>query len=167
MDAAHARQLGYQSAGEVAELLGVTPRTLRFYEEQDLVTPARTEGGTRYYSDFAIRRLEVCVRLANVGVPIKTLRQLATIRPESGSGAEASQKLAEVFDQLRADLRESLASIRYLLGDLDKTERLVLTCTQCPRRPNRTDCPDCPCEVNLDSAFMLHLTWDDNRPEPA
>lgn len=158
--------MGYQSAGEVAELLGVTMRTVRYYEEQGLVTPARTDKGTRYYSDFAVQRLEVCVRLAAVGVPIKTLRQLATIRPGSQSGEESSHRLADVFGQIRTDLRASLANLRYLLSDLEKTERLVRTCWECPNRPNRTDCPDCPCELQLDSTFILHLTWDDNRPEP-
>jgi DNA-binding transcriptional MerR regulator len=166
VDATEARRLGYQSSGEVAEMLGVTLRTLRYYEEQGLVTPSRTDKGTRYYSDFAVQRLEVCVRLAAVGVPIKTLRQLATIRPSSATGEESSHQLAEVFASIRADLRASLANLRYLLSDLEKTERLVRTCWDCPLRPNRTDCPDCPCEQQIDSAFILHLTWDDNRPEP-
>jgi DNA-binding transcriptional MerR regulator len=148
-------------------MLGVTPRTVRYYEERGLVTPARTDKGTRYYSDFAVQRLEVCVRLAAVGVPIKTLIRLATIRPSSRSGRESSHQLATVFALLREDLRGFLANVRYLLSDLEKTERLVRTCWDCPLRPNRIDCPDCPCENQLDSAFILHLTWDDNRPEPA
>jgi DNA-binding transcriptional MerR regulator len=167
VDATEARRLGYQSSGEVAELLGVTLRTLRYYEEQGLVTPSRTDKGTRYYSDFAVQRLEVCVRLAAVGVPIRTLKQLATTRPSSASGEESSHQLAEIFASIRADLRASLANLRYLLSDLEKTERLVRTCWDCPNRPNRLDCPDCPCEKQIDSAFILHLTWDDNRPEPA
>lgn len=166
MDAAEARQLGYQSAGEVAEMLGVTLRTIRYYEEQGLVAPDRTDKGTRYYSGFAVQRLEVCVRLAAVGVPIKTLRQLALIRPAAESGEQSSHQLAEVFAQLRTDLRGTLANVRYLLSDLEKTERLVRTCWECPRRPNRIDCPDCPCELRIDSAFILHLTWDDDRPPP-
>lgn len=166
MDALQARRLGYQSAGEVAELLGVTLRTVRYYEEQGLVTPTRTDKGTRYYSDFAVQRLEVCVRLAAVGVPIKTLKQLATIRPSAASGEESSHRLADVFEQMRVDLRKSLASLRYLMSDLEKTERLVRTCWSCPFRPNRVDCPDCPCEIEIDSAFILHLTWDDDRPVP-
>ncbi|MEW2550086.1 MerR family transcriptional regulator, partial [Streptomyces sp. NPDC047002] len=166
MDATEARRLGYQSAGEVAELLGVTLRTVRYYEEQGLVTPARTDKGTRYYSDFAVQRLEVCVRLTALGVPLKTLRQLATIRPSSATGEESSHELVEVFGRLRAELRTQLANIRYLLSDLEKTERLVRTCWSCPNRPNRIDCPECPCERQLDSATILHLTWDDNRPQP-
>lgn len=167
MDASEARRLGYQSAGEVAELLGVTLRTVRYYEAEGLVTPARTDKGTRYYSDFAVQRLEVCVRLAAVGVPIKTLRQLAATRPSSATGEESSHALAEIFAQLRGDLRARLANLRYLLSDLEKTERLVRTCWDCPLRPNRTDCPDCDCETQIDSAFLLHLTWDESRPEPS
>lgn len=164
MDAQQARRLGYQSAGEVAELLGVTLRTVRYYEEQGLVTPTRTDKGTRYYSDFAVQRLEVCVRLAGVGIPIKTLKQLATVRPSAESGEQSSHELVEVFQALRGDLRKSLANLRYLISDLEKTERLVRTCWTCPNRPNRVDCPECPCEVEIDSAFILHLTWDDQRP---
>ncbi|HEY1700713.1 MAG TPA: MerR family transcriptional regulator [Trebonia sp.] len=166
MDAVQARRLGYQSAGEVAEMLGVTLRTVRYYEEQGLVTPVRTDKGTRYYSGFTVQRLEVCVRLAAVGVPIKTLRQLAMIRPAAESGEQSSHQLADVFARIRSDLRLQLANIRYLLSDLEKTERLVRTCWECPLGPNRIDCPDCPCELQVDSAFILHLTWDDNRPEP-
>lgn len=166
MDAKRARQLGYQSAGEVAEMLGVSLRTVRYYEEQGLVSPSRTDKGTRYYSAFDAQRLEVCVRLAAVGVPIKTLRQLASIRPAAASGHDSSHALVDVFAQLRKDLRSSLATIRMLLADLEKTERLVRTCWECPLRPNRLDCPDCPCELEIDSAFLLHLTWDDNRPDP-
>jgi DNA-binding transcriptional MerR regulator len=166
VDALQARRLGYQSAGEVAELLGVTLRTVRYYEEEGLVTPIRTDKGTRYYSDFAVQRLEVCVRLAAVGVPIKTLRQLASTRPNSATGEESSHRLAELFAQIRTDLRASLANLRYLLSDLEKTERLVRTCWDCPLRPNRIDCAECPCETEIDSAFILHLTWDEDRPEP-
>src|SRR3981081_3153268 len=90
MDAVQARRLGYQSAGEVAEMLGVTLRTIRYYEEQGLVAPTRPDKGTRDCADVAVQRLEVCVRLAAVGIPIKTLRQLALIRPGSESGEESS-----------------------------------------------------------------------------
>ncbi|MFP4132277.1 MAG: MerR family transcriptional regulator, partial [Thiohalospira sp.] len=35
--------------GELAERLGTTPRTLRFYEEEGLLAPERSPGGTRRY----------------------------------------------------------------------------------------------------------------------
>lgn len=166
MDATQARELGYHAAGETAELLGVTLRTLRYYEEEDLVHPKRTDKGTRYYSDFDIERLAVCARLACTGVPIKTIRQLATIRPAAATGEESSHKLVEVIAQIRTDVRLSLSHMRQLLADLEKAERLIRTCWHCPNRPTRVDCPDCPCELELDTVQVLHLTWDDDRPDP-
>jgi len=43
------------------------PPNGRYYEEEGLVAPIRTNKGTRYYSDFTVQRLEVCVRLAAAG----------------------------------------------------------------------------------------------------
>lgn len=48
----------------------------------------------RYSSDFMILRLEVCVRLAGVGTPLKVLRELATTRKNSVTGEESSHALA-------------------------------------------------------------------------
>ena len=149
----------------MAELLGVTPRTVHYYEEQGLVTPKRTDKGTRFYSDFDVRRLEVCVRLAELGVPIRTIARLAQIRPNAATGEESSHELVEVFSEIRSTFRKRLAGLRYMLGDLEKTERLVRTCWNCPNKPTRQDCPDCPCEVELNSAFIVNLTWDPDRPE--
>ena len=45
------------SIGDLAEEFGTTPRALRFYEQNGLVTPRR-EGGTRFYSDDDRRRIK-------------------------------------------------------------------------------------------------------------
>ena len=46
-----------------AELAGLHPQTLRMYEAKRLVTPARTPGGTRLYSDADVERLRLIQRL--------------------------------------------------------------------------------------------------------
>lgn len=45
------------SAAEAAKALGVSKRTLQFYEEKGLVRPVRTEGGWRAYGAGALTRL--------------------------------------------------------------------------------------------------------------
>lgn len=44
--------------GEVAERLGTTPRTLRFYDQEGLIRPRRSEKGTRHYGEDDIERLQ-------------------------------------------------------------------------------------------------------------
>lgn len=158
-----ARARGYRRAGEVAELLGVTVRTVHYYEEQGLVTPRRTDRGTRYYSDFDVRRLEVCVRLACVGVPLRTVKAIALSR-DVPTGHQFGEGLVEVISALRRDLRANLDAVRYLLADLERTERIARSCWSCPRRPTRRSCPECPCETRLGTSFLLQLAWDPDRP---
>jgi MerR family transcriptional regulator/heat shock protein HspR len=47
----------------VAERYGIHPQTLRMYEREGLITPARSEGNTRLYDEGAIERLETILNL--------------------------------------------------------------------------------------------------------
>jgi MerR family transcriptional regulator/heat shock protein HspR len=51
-----------------AELAGVHPQTLRAYEQKGLVTPQRTSGNTRMYSQADIERLELINELTSEGI---------------------------------------------------------------------------------------------------
>jgi MerR family transcriptional regulator/heat shock protein HspR len=46
------------SIGIVSEMLGIKPRIIRYYEEMGLVSPRRTEGGRRLYSQADLEVLE-------------------------------------------------------------------------------------------------------------
>ena len=50
------------------QLAGVHPQTLRAYEQKGLVTPQRTSGNTRMYSQADIERLELINELTNEGI---------------------------------------------------------------------------------------------------
>jgi DNA-binding transcriptional MerR regulator len=169
VNAGQARRLGYRSAGEVAELLGVTIRTVRYYEEQGLVRPVRTDKGTRYYSDFVVQRLEVCVRLAAAGVPIADLRRLARLRSESATGAEWGSELVVALADLRSRLRRRLADVRGLLADLEQAERLLDRCRDCARVPTPADCPDCDYRNAPAPSRIRQLTLrpPEHVPDPA
>ena len=51
-----------------AQLAGVHPQTLRAYEQKGLVTPQRTSGNTRMYSQADIERLELIYELTDEGI---------------------------------------------------------------------------------------------------
>lgn len=60
----------------VAELVGVHPQTLRHYEREGLVTPARTAGGMRLYGRADLDRLRRIVQLTEAGVNLAGVRQI-------------------------------------------------------------------------------------------
>ena len=54
--------------GVAAELAGMHPQTLRSYEQKGLVTPQRTRGNTRMYSQADIERLALINELTDEGI---------------------------------------------------------------------------------------------------
>ncbi len=67
--------------GIVAELIGIHPRTLRVYEQEGLIRPAR-RGGKRFYSDTDLQWLR-CLRklLGEQGLNIAGVKKLLTVAP--------------------------------------------------------------------------------------
>ena len=62
--------------GELAELSGVSVRSLRYYEEQGLLHSSRSESGQRLYSAPAAGRVRLIQQLYAAGLSSKTLREL-------------------------------------------------------------------------------------------
>jgi len=65
-----ASQRPLYSISVAAELAGLPLPTLRLYEQRGLVTPARTDGGTRRYSDADVSRIQRIASLLEGGVTL-------------------------------------------------------------------------------------------------
>jgi MerR family transcriptional regulator, repressor of the yfmOP operon len=75
---------GTMQIGEVAERVGVTQRTLRYYESIGLLAPAgRLEGGFRLYSEDDLHRLEQIVELKRLlGISLAEIKQIVDAEDE-------------------------------------------------------------------------------------
>jgi len=71
---------GVYAISVVAELTGLDPQSLRLYERRGLITPARTQGGTRRYSDDDVTRLERIIELVDEGVNIAGIAQILNLQ---------------------------------------------------------------------------------------
>ena len=96
-----------------AEIVGMHPQTLRIYEAKGLVTPQRTAGNTRLYSDADLDRLrliqqlttELGLNLAGVEHVIRLEEQLRRMqRTMERLEREMREQIAEVHRQYRRDL---------------------------------------------------------------
>ncbi len=65
-----------------AELAGVHPQTLRSYERKGLLSPARTEGGTRRYSAADIERLGRIAELTDAGLNLQGVRRVLELEEQ-------------------------------------------------------------------------------------
>ena len=94
--------------GEVAERVGVTTRTIRYYEEFGLLGPAaaRTKGAHRLYTETDIARLEELIRLRDLlGLSLEELVALA--EAEEARAALRDQWAESTSDRERARIVEA------------------------------------------------------------
>ncbi|MCU1681040.1 MAG: transcriptional regulator, MerR family [Amycolatopsis sp.] len=62
--------------GQLAERTGVPTRLLRYYEEQELLTPDRSSNGYRDYAEPLVDRVTQIRGLLDAGVPTKIIKQI-------------------------------------------------------------------------------------------
>ncbi len=89
-----------------AELTGMHPQTLRVYEQKGLVTPGRSRGNTRLYSQRDIERLNLISRLTDEGINLAGVVRILDMQERQ---IELENELEEMRLRLRKvedDLRE-------------------------------------------------------------
>jgi len=74
---------GVYSISVAAELAGLHPQTLRIYEREGLVEPARSPGGTRRYSPNDITRLLEISALSGDGLNLAGIRRVLALQEET------------------------------------------------------------------------------------
>ena len=102
--------------GVAAELAGVHPQTLRMYEQKGLVTPQRTSGNTRMYSQADIERLALICELTNEGINLAGVIRILDLQgrlderdQEIDSLHRRVRKLADRVHEL--ETRENVTSL--------------------------------------------------------
>jgi MerR family transcriptional regulator/heat shock protein HspR len=99
-----------------AELAGMHPQTLRIYERRGLLTPARTTGGNRRYSDADIMRLRRIAELASTGMNLEGIRHVMSLEEEvvrlRTEVAELRQGLIDAVNALEQRSSGALVPLR-------------------------------------------------------
>jgi len=102
-----------------AQLSGMHPQTLRNYEREGLLRPARTQGGNRRYSQADIARLHRIAQLVESGMNLEGIRHVLALENE----------IAELRNEV-AVLREHLVAQRVGRGELVPTRQVLSVFTR-------------------------------------
>ncbi|MDQ3362376.1 MAG: MerR family transcriptional regulator [Actinomycetota bacterium] len=110
--------------GGVAERLGVSTRTIKYYEELGLVSPENhSPGGFRLYNASDIERLQRILRLKGMGFSLAAVREFLAVR-DAAQEATRERVLAETTEHLRSREREVDERIAKTREDLKNAEAL-------------------------------------------
>jgi DNA-binding transcriptional MerR regulator len=107
---------------ELAAEFGVTLRTIRFYEEQGLLTPTR-EGTRRVFDNGDRVRLELVLRGKRLGFTLAEIKKIVGMYA-TGAGEKGQLiYLLQQISQRRAELEARLQDISAILSEFDELER--------------------------------------------
>jgi DNA-binding transcriptional MerR regulator len=108
---------------EAARLLGLSPHTLRYYEREGLVCPARNASGYRGYSADDLRRLVFLTRMRISGMTMADLRRYIALADKGpATEPERREMMLAHRDRIRQRLREltlALEATEYKIAAYD------------------------------------------------
>ncbi|BDD88306.1 MerR family transcriptional regulator [Desulfofustis limnaeus] len=106
--------------GELAKQLGITTRTIRYYEEIGLMGKSdRLGGSTRMYDKDDILRLKFILKMKAMGVSLKEIQELSEIFDINDQDfSTITPKLIEILDQHIARVDEKMAKLSSLRNDI-------------------------------------------------
>jgi DNA-binding transcriptional MerR regulator len=96
--------------GDLAARAGVSVRSLRYYEEQGLLSSTRSAGGQRHYTDSDVERVAFVQRLYAAGLSSRTIIELLPCidSPSDENSDAAMERMAKERDRLSAHIDELL-----------------------------------------------------------
>lgn len=105
------------SIGQISERTGLAPSAIRFYEEQGIVFPHRTDTGQRRYERADIRRLSFVMISQSLGFSISEIRTALATLPENRTPTKADWQA--ISEQFRRALDDRIAQMTALRDRLD------------------------------------------------
>ena len=111
---------GFMTVGEVAKKMGVTVRTLQYYDKKGLLSPsAESEGGRRLYTDKDLIRLHQIISLKSLGFSLDDIKErLISLE----TPADVANALTEQAD----DIRQKIEQLQALLSAIEQLKAEVL-----------------------------------------
>jgi DNA-binding transcriptional MerR regulator len=114
--------------GELAITLGITTRTLRYWEEVGIIESVpRADGATRGYTPYYARRIRFIMKLKEFGLTIKEMQDLYLAYGEAKQTERMIPRLVEILDEHINKVDEKMARLASLRKDIVEYRQKIST----------------------------------------
>jgi DNA-binding transcriptional MerR regulator len=114
-----ATTVGQYRIGELAAKVGLTERTIRYYEELGLLESVkRLDGGVRVYTDDDVRRLKYIGKLKMLGLTLQEMLELERMYQRHRSNRNVLPHLVELLDSHLATLGDRMNELAALRDEI-------------------------------------------------
>lgn len=109
------------SIGELSREFDITPRSIRFYEEQGLLAPERN-GQNRVYKKKDRVRLRLILRGKRLGFSLSEVKTLFELYDDSSNSQAQLEAMLRMTEEKRAIMLQQMDDIKMLMSELDDVE---------------------------------------------
>ena len=110
--------------GELAREFDVTPRTIRFYEDQGLLAPRR-DGQRRIYAQRDRTRLKLTLRGKRLGLSLSEIRELIDMYEPGRDDRPQLERFLALLESHRTMLEQQRADLESQLSEIDVFEKRI------------------------------------------
>lgn len=105
--------------GDLAKSIGLTTRTLRYWEEVGIIeSEERADGANRGYSPYYVRRIKFIMKLKDMGLTIREMQDLYVAYGEAKATDQMIPKLVAILDKHTEMVDEKIAKLHSLRKDI-------------------------------------------------
>ncbi|MBU2983295.1 MerR family transcriptional regulator [Lentibacter algarum] len=147
--------------GDLARSSNLSERSLRHYEELGIITPSRTKGGTRAYTQQDIAVAKLVQRMRDIGISLDQISSIATARAEHETGAKSAKAVRRQLLALSNNLMKMARMAIELESEVTEVIMAVDECLSCENKASNTGCPTCPMNEVSKESSLADLIWRD------
>lgn len=150
------------TTGDMARLSKTTLRTVRFYEQEGLISSqAREDGCHRKFPRTELRKLQMISDLREAGLSLHDIKMLLGLKRACQTPERAACQMADVLGRCIQELQERIDTLARLRSELSKTIQTIRSCRDCPKPEFPAGCSDCEVTEH-DSSRTTELLWKNN-----
>lgn len=154
---------GFLTSGDLARACHTTVRTVRFYEEAELVEPLqRSDGGHRLYEPDQVRRLQLIIDLREAGLSLQDIKDLFSLKTQVPSSAEASERMAAMLSARIDEMQAKIQCLRRLREELAAMVSILRECGSCDDQQFPKSCRGCDVMGRPDLPRAMRLLWGES-----
>ncbi|BCG48048.1 Transcriptional regulator, MerR family [Citrifermentans bremense] len=114
--------------GDLAISLGLTTRTIRYWEEVGIIESVqRSDGATRGFTPYYVRRIKFIIKLKELGLTIKEMQDLYVAYGEAKQTERMVPRLVEILDEHIEKIDEKMAKLASLRKDIVSYRQKIAT----------------------------------------
>lgn len=126
------RKDGLLTTGDMARLSNNTLRTVRFYEEEEILRPTlRSEGGHRLFTKGELEKLLLVTDMRAAGLSLDEIKTVLQMRDSSKTGAHASTRVGQFLQGQIDAMRQKMQVLQRLQQDFEQAADVFAKCQFC------------------------------------